>query len=201
VETQDLLGSTPTHLATLSDARLVALAQAGHKSALEELLVRHGASIERLCRRLCKDEAQAEDVIQETYVAILRNIHAFRGEAGFLTWVYTIARTHRGRATRTLARDRGRQETLSRLADVAYPGRPGPDDVVAGREVTTAFARALAPLAPVDREIVVMRDVEGRSAAEIASELGLTVPAVKTRLHRARVFVRSQLCTLRRMAA
>jgi RNA polymerase sigma-70 factor (ECF subfamily) len=179
-----------------SDADLIGLARAGDRAALGRLLRRHRAAIERLCRRLCNDPTQVDDVVQETHIAILRNLHAFRGDAGFLTWVYTIARTHRGRATRAAVRDRGRSEILRNLAHVV-PGGRSLDDVVAGHEVTDALARALQPLRPLDRSIAIMRDVEGRSAAEIAMTLGLTVPAVKTRLHRARVALRKELGELR----
>jgi RNA polymerase sigma-70 factor (ECF subfamily) len=187
--------STPS-----SDSLLVARAQAGDQRALSELVRRHRPAIERVCRRLCKDPSQVEDVIQETYLAILRHLGSFRGEAGFLTWVYTIARTYRGRASRSIARDRGRREVLARLGDSSPPHDPTPDDLVAGREMTHALELALTPLSAVDREIVIMRDIEGRSAAEIAIRVGLTVPAVKTRLHRARVFIRTQLDGLRTTA-
>ena len=185
----------------MNDLMLVTQAQAGDRKALGTLLQRYRPAIERICRRLCKDESQVDDVIQETYVAILRNLGSFRGEAGFLTWVYTIARTHRGRASRSAARDRGRQELLAGLGEVGRPIDLGPDELVAGREVSRALERALSPLAAVDRDIVVMREIEGRSAAEIAGLVGLSVPAVKTRLHRARVFIRSQLGGLRELPA
>jgi RNA polymerase sigma-70 factor (ECF subfamily) len=179
------------------EADLLTRARAGDRLALEGLLKRHRSSIERVCRRLCSDSSQLDDVLQETYVAIVRSIGSFRGDSTFLTWVYTLARTHRGRALRSAARERNRRERLQ-----AWSAGPSdePRDLeqqLSTREVGAAFEQALEPLSPIDRAIVVMRDVEGHTAAEIAEATGLTVSAVKTRLHRARVTLRGRLLDLR----
>lgn len=179
-----------------SDAALIVAAQAGSRSALDALLRRHQTAIERVCRRMCGDETMADDVIQETYLAIMRSLPAYRGDAGFLTWVYTIARTHRGRAHRTATRDRGRHELLGRLGPLPRGRARGPEERVADQELGRALEQALLGLAPLDREILILRDHEGLTAAEVSERVWLTVPAVKTRLHRARVFVRAQLAAL-----
>ena len=184
------------HVTAVAESRddldLVTCAQRGDKAALEQLLRRHRRAIERLCRRLCRGEESVDDVMQETFVAILRNLASFRGDAGFLTWVYTIARTHRGRALRTARSSRDRVE---RYAATKLGGEDhiDLDDHVFGREVTDALTHALACLGEVDRAVLVSRDIEGHSAVETAELLGLTVSAVKARLHRARVCVRATL--------
>ncbi len=174
------------------DLDLVCSAQGGDKEALEQLLRRHRRAIERLCRRLCRGEESVDDVMQETFVAILRNLASFRGDAGFLTWVYTIARTHRGRAMRSARSSRDRVERYA-AARLGSDEGVDLDEVVFGREVGEAMWVALSALGELDRAVLVHRDIEGRSAAETATVLGLTVSAVKARLHRARVTVRATL--------
>jgi RNA polymerase sigma-70 factor (ECF subfamily) len=156
------------------------------------LLRRHRAQIERICRRMCADEGQYEDVLQETYLAIMRHLATFRGDSAFLTWVFTIARTYRGRHSRRIARQRGREESLRTTASIVSP-RTDIEQTLAERELAEAIERAFADLSELDRAVAVMRDVEGLSAAEVAERTGLTVPAVKTRLHRARVAIRERL--------
>lgn len=177
---------------TQPDAGLVRAAQGGDASALNELLRRHQPAIERICRRLCNDDAHVDDVVQETCLAIVRNIRSYRGDASFLTWVYTIARTHRGRATRSAQREETRRQNFGSLV-VDMTSADSSLERSSLRELTSALEHALAPLRSTDREIIIMRDVEGRSASEIAAALELTVPAVKTRLHRARTVVRKRL--------
>ena len=137
-----------------------------------------------------------EDLIQDTYLAIVRNIASYRGEASFLTWVYTIARTAHGRRRRHEFLHTRRAEALalvSRLLDGAAASTRPLDDLVAVSELGRLVTDALAALSETDREVLLRRDLEGWSAREVADHLGLTVPAVKTRLHRARTTLRARL--------
>jgi RNA polymerase sigma-70 factor (ECF subfamily) len=179
--------------ARATDRDLIVRAQSGDARAVSDLIRRHSGAIERVCHRMCRNAVHADDVVQETYVAILHSLRSFRGDARFLTWVYTLARTHRGRARRSETRDRRRHERLTCHGGIPQTEDPAPDDVVASKEMAEAFDRAFDRLPAIDCEILRMRMVESRSAQEIAARMGLTVPAVKTRLHRARVFLRRQL--------
>ncbi len=147
---------------------------------------------------MCRDSEEAAEVLQDTLLGIAANIERFRGDSSLLTWAYTIARTHRTR------RRRGRSleakishlrvdfgDNVERLAGREHT----PYDSVADDELRSALMVAMHSLSPVDREILVRRDFEGFSANEVASALGLTVPAVKTRLHRARVATRERMAT------
>lgn len=167
-------------------------AQAGDSRALDSLLRLHWRSIERLCRRMCPADDSFEDLRQDVFIALIRALPSYRGQAAFLTWAYTIVRTCRGRRTRKLRPvveegDRG-------LVSLPEPEEAGTlDDRVAHGELGARLDLALARLSATDRRILVMRDLEGYSANEVAVATGLTVSAVKTRLHRARVAVRGQL--------
>lgn len=170
---------------------------AGDRTALERVLRRYRPQIERMCRHMISSSAdQIDDVIQDTYLAIVRNIASYRGEASFLTWAYTIARTSRGRHLRRVKLAMRRSEILAMLADrtegVGKHPR-SPDQAVADRELGDLMQTALSTLSDTDRRVLLMRDLEGWTANEVSAQTGLTVPAVKTRLHRARVAMRSRL--------
>jgi RNA polymerase sigma-70 factor, ECF subfamily len=145
----------------------------------------------------------ADDVIQDTYLGILCNIASFRGQASFLSWAYAIARTAHGRRRR-------REHLVMRRADALgivcarWGGQAAHalplDDLVAAGELGEAIAAALASLSDTDRRVLLMRDLEGWSAHEVAERMGLSVPAVKTRLHRARVAMRARLTLSARAA-
>jgi RNA polymerase sigma-70 factor (ECF subfamily) len=159
--------------------------------ALAVLLRHNRLKIERICRRLCRNDESYEDVLQETYLGIVRDIGAFRGDAAFSTWVYTVARTYRGRYVRKSSRLQDRREALERCTDTT--AFDDPEGLVADLELGASIEQALVDLSELDRRILVLRDVEERSAAEVSTLVGLSVPAIKTRLHRARVAARRRL--------
>ncbi len=188
-----------TAWASWPETDLLDAARAGDRLALDELLRRHRPRLQAICQRMCRDADEAAEVLQDTLLGIAANIHRFRGDSSLLTWAYTIARTHRTR------RRRGRSvETKSSHLRVDFgdqvdrlAGFESPYERVADDELRAALLGAMRSLSSVDREILVRRDLEGFSANEVASALGLTVPAVKTRLHRARVATRERMATLR----
>jgi len=171
------------------------MAQLGNRDALEQLLRFYRPRIERLCRRMCRGDESFDDVLQETYLGIVRSIASFRGQSSFLTWVYTVARTYRGRYVRTAARYHAREVAAVELGAL----REGLDveGSVAGAELGGAIQDALSHLSDLDRRILLLRDVDGLTAAEVAHVTGLSIAAVKTRLHRARVAARQRLVPLR----
>lgn len=179
----------PEPLGPIGDLRA---AQAGNRRALDRLLRNHWHAIERICRRMCPTDDSFEDLRQDVFIALIRALPGYRGQASFITWAYTVVRTCRGRRLR-----RGRSTNDGK------PQRPAEvieldeheafDDCIANHELVERLDQALASLAELDRRVLVMRDLEGWSAREVACATGLTVPAVKTRLHRARVAMRAQL--------
>lgn len=171
----------------LSDQQLVHAAKAGDRVALNHLIRRHAPALRRICTRLARESAEIDEILQETLCAITRNIHQFREEAAFTTWAYTLARTHRSRTLR-------KQDALRRLATAAAQnGGDDPAPALDTSDLREAIELALGTLAALDRKVLLMRDLEGYSAVEVAVATGLTVPAVKTRLHRARVAMRDAL--------
>ena len=91
-----------------TDLALAQRAAAGDRAARDQLVSKHYGSVARLCQRVCRDPSRIDDVVQETFVALLRDLPRYRGDAAFTTWAFTIARTHHGRAVRSDIRHRAR---------------------------------------------------------------------------------------------
>jgi len=181
-----------------SDEELLSAARSGDRDALEELLTRHQRSVFRFGMKMCGEEEDAKDVLQETLLAAARNLGEFRGASSVSTWLYTIARSF---CIKQRRRSKFAPETLESL-DTGEPARlavqlpdltRGPDEALHGRRLEAVLEEAIGRLEPKYREVLVLRDVEGLSAAEVAEVAGLSVEAVKSRLHRARVAVRERV--------
>jgi RNA polymerase sigma-70 factor, ECF subfamily len=181
------------------ETELLEAAREGDRKALDELLRRHRPRLLAICQRMCRDAEEASEVLQDTLLGIAANIRRFRGDSSLLTWAYTIARTHRARRRRGRSLEAKvshmRVDFGTDLEQLAGQ-QSNPYDRVADDELRGALMMAIRALSLVDREILVRRDVEGFSASEVALQLGLTVPAVKTRLHRARVATRERMASM-----
>jgi RNA polymerase sigma-70 factor, ECF subfamily len=180
-----------------TDERLLTAARQGDADALEALLVRYQSRVYRFGMRMCGDPEDAKDVFQETLLAMARSVRDFRGASSISTWLYSIARSFCIKTRRRSRFAPVRHEALTTAAEVAAlqlpDPHPGPEEQVASRQIETILARAIAALDPKLREVLVLRDVEGLSASEVAEVVGVTVNAVKSRLHRARLAVRAQV--------
>jgi RNA polymerase sigma-70 factor (ECF subfamily) len=178
---------------TRSDPELLAALRQGDSDAIEELLTRYEPSIYRFGLRMCGDEESAREVLQETLLAAFRHLPTFRGDATISTWLYQIARSfcikerRSERPTESLESPRARG-----LAEASAP----PDAQAHAREIGAALAAAIQALPPEQREVIVLRDVEGLSAEEAAVVVGIEVGALKSRLHRARMQLRGELAAL-----
>ena len=180
-----------------SDDQLVAAARQGDTAALEALLVRYQPHLYRFGLRMCGNVEDAGDVAQESLISMARSVRDFRGDSSVSSWLYTIARRFCIKKRRRSKFAPAREESLDTSGpDVARhladPG-PTPEQTATNQELATALAHAIDRLEPTQREVLLLRDVEGLSAPEVARVLGVSVEAVKSRLHRARVAVREEL--------
>ena len=192
-------GAAVFRLTRAEERRLVAEVRGGDRRALDRLLRLLSGPVYRFGRGFCGDPDDAEDVTQVTLAALARSVRDFRGESSLTTWAYTVARNACTRHRRRGAHAPARLESL----DAGAPGRPGALDIADPREdpqralerteLREALGRAIAALPPSQREVLVLRDVEGLSAKQVGEKLRLTERAVKSRLHRARVALRERL--------
>ncbi|PYN83066.1 MAG: RNA polymerase subunit sigma [Candidatus Rokuibacteriota bacterium] len=171
-------------------------------AAAERLVTTYGERAYRLAAGITGNEQDAEEVVQDAFWTVVRKIDTFRGESAFGSWLYRIVANAayqklRGRQSR--GRDLSLDEVLPSFdADGRHVGPMADwsarvDDPSARTELRAALTSAINELPPVARTVLVLRDVEGLSNLEIAKVLGLSIPIVKSRVHRARLFLRKQL--------
>jgi RNA polymerase sigma-70 factor, ECF subfamily len=182
------------------DNALLEAARNGDRNALEALIARHEAQVYRFGMKMCRDPEDARDVLQDTLIAMARGVRSFRGASSISTWLFAIARSFcikkrrrrksEPRALRSLDTD-----AAVEAGHVVDPASH-PDETIAGKEVAQAVEQAIAALDPGHREVLVLRDIEGLKATEVAEVLGISVEAVKSRLHRARLAVRNRVAPL-----
>lgn len=173
------------------ERRLVAAARRGDRAALRVLLERLIRPVMRFGQGFCRNADDAADLTQDVMRTLLAELPRFRGDASLSTWAFTVAR-------RACARRRLRERRMSPLETakgIVRRADPGamPDELVERLELGAAIQRALGTLPPAQREVVMLRDVEGLPAAEVAKVLGIGERAVKSRLHRARLALREEL--------
>jgi RNA polymerase sigma-70 factor, ECF subfamily len=177
----------------VTEASLIARAQAGDVAAFEQLSSTYADRLFMLLLRLLGDRGEAEDVAQEVMLRAWQGISRFQGRSSYFTWLYRIAVNE---ANRTLAK------RARRLADVPIgerelrlPTSPADDPFrqAEASELRVALGRAIAELPPPLRVAIVLRDVEGLSTQEAAEIAGIGQAAFKSRLHQARLRVRAAI--------
>jgi RNA polymerase sigma-70 factor (ECF subfamily) len=182
-----------------TDTELVDQLKRGDTTAFRELVDRHSSKVYQLALKLTRNETDAEDVLQETFLRVYHRIETFRGEAAFSSWLYRIA----ANACFAKLGERKKHEHLD-IEDVHpdFEAPKGgvtndwsrqPDSVLLGKEATGVLKDAVDQLPEDFRVVFLLRDVEGLSNAQAAEILDLTVAAVKSRLHRARLVLRKKL--------
>jgi len=164
----------------------------GDKRAFAAFLMRHKDAVYRYAHALCREHAAAEDVLQETFVSAFRNAGGFRAEGSARGWLFRIARNQAATARRRRVGEPRRHEPLEVLGSEAGWGATAehPIEALATRQ---ALRGGLERLAEEDREILLLRDVEGLSGDEAAQVTGLSLAAMKSRLHRARLRLAAEL--------
>ena len=177
---------------------LVAAARRGDAAARARLVESLAGTVFRYGRSFCRDADDAEDVLQDVLLKLLEALPDFRGESALSTWAFTVARRTCALRRRRDARYASIEGRAGRAARVLPDPQASPALDAERKEIGAAIERSLARLPASLREVVLLRDVEGRSAAEVARALHLGERAVKSRLHRARRALRAELAPLGR---
>lgn len=184
------------------DSRLIGRLKAGDQEALAAIFNHYSARLYNVAQRILGDASDAEEVIQDVFLTAYRKAGMFQGHSEFSTWLYrltvnaALGKIRRGKKHRSVEYD----EYLPKFqSDGHHTVRPVVDwsdtldEKYARTELQQLLAKALDQLKPLDKSVMVLGDIEGLSDKEIAAALNLTVSAVKTRLHRARLFLRGKL--------
>ena len=198
---------------THDEAALIALALEGHQGAVRAIVRRHNSRLHRVARSVVRDQAEAEDVVQEAYLRAFSNLGSFRGASSLSTWLTRITLNEAlGRARRrsvpVVASDPDIDAVRNEDAVALLPfGRPPPtpEAMLEERQLRELLDKAVRELPEPFRCVFVLRNVDDLSIDDIASRLSLKPQTVKTRLHRARRMLKDALtgggAMLRRMLA
>lgn len=185
-----------------SDRELFAAAEQGDLKAFEEVVRRYQNRVYRLAYGMTGNAAEAEEVVQETFLRVFRGLDSFRGQSAPSSWIYRVA------ANSALMRLRSkRRKPLLNLGDLPQPDAradrhaawpPGawsrePEAKLLSKELAQHLEAAISKLPDKYRLVMLLRDVEGLTNREVAQTLGITQPTVKSRLHRSRLLVRAAL--------
>jgi RNA polymerase sigma-70 factor (ECF subfamily) len=187
----------------LSDEELVrAFVGDKEEKAFNEIVNRYGDKIYRIALGITRNPSYAEDVLQEVFVTLLQKLDSFHEESKFSTWLYRVAANAsymRLRSEKKYNNELSLEDYVSYDEDGALKGieikdwSDRPDEVLLSKEVIEIIEKAVNELPIANRVVFHLRDVEGFSNEEVAKILRLSLPAVKTRIHRARLFLRDKL--------
>lgn len=180
----------------MDEQQLLEKAQEGDRSALSELVKSYEQTVYNFAFKLCRNRERAENTMQETFLSMVKNLKQFDGKSKLSTWLYTIVSNH----CLMLARSRKKYDYASfededvlidekSIADWSVT----PDKMAENNELRDLLDRSIQKLPPDYRVVFVLRDVEGLSTEETGRITDLSVAAVKSRLHRARAFLRNEL--------
>jgi len=181
------------------DMLLLERIRAGDRSGCDECVRRHAPGIYRLALRLTRNEAEAEDVMQETFLSAFKGIDRFDGRAELRTWLYRIAYNAAMMRLRRTRRDHVPLDEASEPDDGTpvpqelYDWSQVPERELEKTELRAHMEKAIGDLPGRLRTVFVMRELEDLSTEDTAQALGISAEAVKTRLHRARLWLRERL--------
>ena len=183
---------------TLSDAELVERTKAGENRGFDELVRRYRDRVYRLSTKILRHEDDAAEALQDAFLSAYRGLPKFKSESTFSTWLYRIA-TNASLMKLRRRRDghvsyEQSQGSDSEAEPLAIPdGSTQPLEELLDSEAREVLGREVDQLPANEKEVFVLRDIMEQSNADVAQELGLTVAAVKSRLHRARLHLRDRM--------
>ena len=189
---------SPISLSGLVDDDLVGRSIAGESRAFDELVARYADKVHRLAFKILRHEQDAEDAMQDAFLSAYRNLPKFKRKSTFSTWLYRVAtnaalmRLRKRRDGMVSIDQPGRQEDQHTTLQLADWARTPIEDLM-NDELEEALRSSIFALPEELQRVFILREYQGLSNLQTADELGLTVPAVKSRLHRARVELRHRL--------
>ena len=181
---------------------LITRAKAGDDTAFTELLTRYERKIYRLAKNITQNDEDAEDVMQEAFLKAYSHLDSFQGNSKFYTWIVRIAVNESWMKLRKRKSDK--LVSLDEQVDTGEDMVPreiavwedNPEAQYSQEELRGILDKSVESLAPIFRSVFVLRDIEDLSTEETAEALGISIPAVKSRLLRARLQLREKLTRL-----
>jgi RNA polymerase sigma-70 factor, ECF subfamily len=190
---------TVSSLSGADESTLVAQAREGEMQAFSELVRRYEGKIFRLAQHVTQNREDAEDVLQETFMKAYEHLDQFQGNSKFYTWIVRIAvnqalmKLRRRKTDRSVSLDEGIDTGEDVVIREVAAWDESPEQLYSREELGSILDSAIQSLEPPYRSVFVLRDIEELSTEDTAEALGLSVPAVKSRLLRARLQLREKL--------
>jgi RNA polymerase sigma-70 factor, ECF subfamily len=181
------------------ETKLVDAARGGDVGAFEQLVRRYDRNVFRIAQHITQNREDAEDVVQDAFLKAFQNLGQFQGQSKFYTWLVRIAvnealmRLRRRRPERMVSIDEDVKTEEDSIPREIADWSPNPEQLYNQGELKEILQKTIQGLPPSFRTVFILRDVEGLSTEETADALGLSVPAVKSRLLRARLQLRERL--------
>lgn len=178
---------------------LVQAAKSGDLEAFSELVRRYDRNIFRIAQHITHNEEDAQDVVQDAFLKAYQNLGQFQGQSKFYTWLVRIAvnealmRLRKRRSGRIVSLDEEVETEEGTMPREVADWSPNPEQIYGQSELGNILRKTIQGLPPGFRTVFALRDIEGLSTEETAELLGLSVPAVKSRLLRARLQLRERL--------
>jgi len=179
----------------MTEKELVEKANKGDKQALAELVKSHEMTVYNFAFKICRNKDQAENIMQETFLSMVKSLHQFDGNSKLSTWLYRIVSNHCLMAYRKMKKhfisfdDEKVSENDNKIGDWSTV----PSFAIENQELKDILDNAIGKLSPDYRMVFILRDVNGFSTEETGNITNLSVPAVKSRLYRARTFLRDEI--------
>jgi RNA polymerase sigma-70 factor, ECF subfamily len=193
IQTNVTTGDTGQELA------LVTAAREGDMHAFEQLIQKYDRNVFRIAQHITQNREDAEDVVQDAFLKAYQNLNKFQGNSKFYTWLVRIAvnealmRLRKRKADKTVSMDEDVETEDGSMPREVADWSPNPEQLFGQSELGDILGKTIQGLPASFRTVFVLRDVEGMSTEETAEMLGLSVPAVKSRLLRARLQLRERL--------
>src|SRR5947209_10276794 len=194
--------TTETGAGVSDEAQLLAKAREGDRAAFNELVTRYSRKIYRLAKHITQNDEDAEDVLQETFMKAFGHLGDFQGQSKFYTWIVRIAvneslmKLRKRKSDRTVPLDEPLDTGEDTVVREIAVWDENPEQQYSREELGAILDEAVQGLRPVFRTVFVLRDIEELSTEETAEALNISVPAVKSRLLRARLQLREKLTRL-----
>jgi len=182
------------------ESKLIDLAKQGDGKAFGELVKQFEDTVYSFAFKVCRDHEKAVETAQDTFVNVYLKLNQFDGKSKFSTWLYSIVANNclmKRRKTKleesSVSIDESSDIRVDDLASYIVPWDPDPAETLLTNELKNVLDEAIKKLPMEYRVVFVMRDVEQMAGEEVAEVLGLSLPAMKSRLRRARLFLRNEL--------
>jgi RNA polymerase sigma-70 factor (ECF subfamily) len=195
----DLLMETTESPTVMEDLELVSRARKGDSGAFGQLVSKYERKIFRLAKHITDSDEDAEDVLQETFLKAFEHLDGFQGNSKFYTWLVRIAvneslmKLRKRKSSRTVSLDEPTENGDEPIVREIAVWEGNPEDRYSKDELKSILDKAIDGLKPAFRTVFLLRDVEELSTEETAAALDLSIPAVKSRLLRARLELRDKL--------